>query len=140
MAGLMMLTEKEREILQTLERSKQKLTLSDLSKKLKSNLPYTSNLVSRLEAKSLIKTVQKDGRSKYIMLDENPLSQQIPGGEAISNLELLDLSLKVVAFFTKHADDIKSELAGKLMRGLTAKERDFLNAQSDRIKEFEETW
>lgn len=133
----MFLTKKESQILEILQNTAEKMTLSDLSVRINSNLPYVSHLVSKLEARSLVKTEPKDNRSKYILLDtESAKSSEINK----LNKDLEELSLKLISFFTKHASDIPPEIREKLFASLSDSEQQFIISHRDRIETLEETW
>jgi len=136
----MSLTEKEQKILEILENTEEKLILSDLSVKIKSNLPYTSHLVSKLQAKSLIKTEQKDGRTKYVYLQEGVAIRTADTMKPQIAIDTIELALKLISFFTTHANEISYELTRKLLESLSPEEQAFINSKKDRIEILEDSW
>ena len=134
------LSEKEQEILNLLKFSKEKLNLTEISKLIGSNLSYTSQLVSKLSARSLIRMEQKDNRSKYIILESDPNNRDSNFPQYKIDTRSLNLALKLISFFTAHANALPQDINEKLLNSLTSDEREFINSYSGRIEQLEEAW
>ena len=129
----MLLSPKEQELLQILEKAEKKLNITEISKQLNSSLPYTSQLVAILEARSQVQIEQQDKRSKYVTLV--PESERIAGDP-----KNLILALKLISFFTAHAQALPANLTQKLLESLSDEEQGLINSHREQIIELEKTW
>ena len=129
----MLLSPKEQELLQILEKAEKKLNITEISKELNSSLPYTSQLVAILEARSQVQIEQQDKRSKYVTLV--PESERIAGDP-----KNLTLALKLISFFTAHAKALPANLTQKLLQSLSDEEQSLINSHREQILDLEKTW
>ena len=135
-----LLTEKEQALLNIVKESDGQYNITQLSKILKTSLPYTSQMVSMLEAKSLVRIEQRDKRSKKVIFTpkvDKPVETKI---EYQSDPISKNLALKLVSFFLTHSDQMRAPLRTKLLGSFTDKDREFINQNSSRIEELELTW
>ncbi len=129
----MLLSPKEQELLQILEKAEKKLNITEISKELNSSLPYTSQLVAILEARSQVQIEQHDKRSKYVTLV--PESERIAGDP-----KNLTLALKLISFFTAHAQTFPANLTKKLLDSLSDEEQSLINSHREQIIDLEKIW
>ncbi len=137
---MMSLSEKEEKILSILKNSEEKLNLTKLAQLIESSLPYTSQLVTMLEIKSLIRIERKDKRSKYVILTTESERKANTTVGTNEYLQTLNIALKLISFFTAHTDVIPQASNQKLLDSFTSEEREFINLYSDRIEQLEEVW
>ena len=138
-----MLSPKEAEIIKILEESKKsniKLTSAQIAEMIKSPKPYISQQISKLVARSMVKFEQKDNRSKYVLLNDEPDKEIETKVEYKVDPVSQNLALKLVSFFLTHSNQMRAPLRTKLLGSFTDKDREFINQNSNRIEELELTW
>ena len=136
----MFLSEKEQKIVDLLEKSEKKLNLTDIANKIESNLPYTSQLISKLEARSIVRIERKDNRSKYIILISEAERDANKTVRYKEDPQTLNFALKMASFFMAHLDEFPGELSEKLVKRLTPRDRNFIDRHSEQIEELEGSW
>lgn len=135
-----MQTEKEKKLLDIVKGSDGQYNITQLSKLLNTSLPYTSQMVSMLEAKSLVRIEQRDKRSKKVIFTPKVETSTKMKIEYQPDPISKNLALKLVSFFLTHSDQMRAPLRTKLLDSFTEKDREFITQNSSRIEELELTW